>query len=95
MTMHINLSSEMESFIKGKVASSFYGNATEVIRDAIRRMQSEEDRVLAWRSAVQKGNAELDRGEGMVYNAQALGDITQAAIHAMHSGQPMDREVLP
>jgi hypothetical protein len=51
--------------------------------------------VLAWRSAVQKGNAELDRGEGMVYTAQALGDITQAAIHAMHSGQPMDREVLP
>ena len=74
MTMHINLSSEMESFIKGKVASSFYGNATEVIRDAIRRMQSEEDRVLAWRSAVQKGNAELDRGEGMVYTAQALGE---------------------
>jgi phenol 2-monooxygenase len=62
---------------------------------ALSRMQSEEDRVLAWRSAVQKGNAELDRGEGMVYTAQALGDITQAAIHAMHSGQPMDREVLP
>lgn len=34
MTMHVNLSSEMESYIKNKVASGFYGNATEVIRDA-------------------------------------------------------------
>jgi putative addiction module CopG family antidote len=34
VTMHINLSPEMEHYIKGKVASGFYGNATEVIRDA-------------------------------------------------------------
>ena len=34
MSMHINLSPEMESYIKGKVSSGFYGNATEVIRDA-------------------------------------------------------------
>ena len=37
MTMHVNLSAEMEGFIKEKVAGGFYGNATEVIRDAIRR----------------------------------------------------------
>ena len=40
MTMHVNLPPEMESFIKSKVAGGFYGNATEVIRDAIRRMQA-------------------------------------------------------
>ena len=44
MTMHINLSPEMEQYIKSKVSSGFYGNATEVIRDAIRRMQAEEER---------------------------------------------------
>lgn len=47
MTMHINLSAEMEAYIKAKVASGLYGNATEVIRDAIRRMQFEETRVAA------------------------------------------------
>ncbi len=46
MTMHVNLSPEMESYIKAKVSSGFYGNATEVIRDAIRRMQAEEERVV-------------------------------------------------
>lgn len=95
MTMHINLSSEMESFIKGKVASGFYGNATEVIRDAIRRMQAEEDRVRAWRAAVQQGDTELDRGEGVPYTTKTLNDITDVAISGMHSGQSMDPDVLP
>ena len=35
MTMHVNLSPEMKGYIKSKVASGFYGNATEVICDAI------------------------------------------------------------
>lgn len=39
MTMHINLSPEMENFIKSRVSSGFYGNATEVIRDAIRHQR--------------------------------------------------------
>ena len=44
MTMHVHLSPEMENYIKGKVASGTYRNSTEVIRDAIRRMQAEENR---------------------------------------------------
>ena len=95
MTMHINLSPEMETFIKGKVASGFYGNATEVIRDAIRRMQAEESRVQAWHAAIQKGDAELDQGEGITYSAKTLNDITEAAISSMNSGKPMDPDVLP
>ena len=95
MTMHINLSAEMEKFIKGKVASGFYGNATEVIRDAIRRMQSEEERVQAWREAIRKGDDELDRGEGIAYSENALKDITEAAIGGMHSDKPIDPDVLP
>lgn len=95
MTMHINLSPEMENFIKGKVSSGFYGNATEVIRDAIRRMQAEEVRLKAWRSAIQAGDDELDRGEGVPYTAKALKEITDEAITSMHSDKPMDPDVLP
>ena len=95
MTMHINLSPEMETFIKGMVASGYYGNATEVIRDAIRRMQAEDLRANAWRAAIKAGDDELDRGEGVEYTADALADITSAAIDSMHSGKPMDPDVLP
>ena len=95
MTMHVNLSPEMEVFIKTKVASGFYGNATEVIRDAIRRMQSEESRVAAWQAAIKVGDDQLNRGEGFAYTPETLNDITQSAISAMHSGTPMDADVLP
>lgn len=95
MTMHINLSPEMEGFIKAKVASGFYGNATEVIRDAVRRMQAEEKRVAAWQAAIKVGDDQLERGQGVVYSAEALEDITQSAVEAMHSGKPMDPDVLP
>jgi antitoxin ParD1/3/4 len=95
MTMHVNLSPEMEGFIKTKVASGFYGNATEVIRDAIRRMQAEESRVAAWQAAIKQGADQLERGEGIAYNPDTLEDITRSAVKAMHSGQPMDVDVLP
>lgn len=85
----------MEGFIKNKVASGFYGNATEVIRDAIRRMQAEENRVAAWQAAIKEGDAQLDRGEGVIYTQEIMKDITQSAISAMHSGQPMSPDVLP
>ena len=95
MTMHINLSTEMELFIKSRVTSGLYGNATEVIRDAIRRMQAEENRITAWQTAIKQGDEQLDRGEGIPYSPQILEDITQSAISTMHSGKPMDPDVLP
>lgn len=95
MTMHVNLSPEMERFIKGKVASGFYGNATEVIRDAIRRMQAEESRTSAWRAAIKQGDEQLDRGEGIPYTHETLNDITQRAVGLMHSCHPIDPDVLP
>lgn len=95
MTMHINLSPEMETFIKGMVASGYYGNATEVIRDAIRRMQAEEVRLTAWKAALKKGDDELDAGQSVPYNAATLDDIVASAKKAMHGAQGMDADVLP
>ena len=95
MTMHVNLSPEMEGFIKSKVASGFYGNATEVIRDAVRRMQAEDSRVAAWQAAIKVGDDQLRRGEGIAYTPQALNDITQSAINTLHSGAPTGTDALP
>ena len=95
MTLHVNLSPEMEGFIKSKGASSFYGNATEVVRDAVRRMQAEDSRVAAWQAAIEVGDDQLNRGEGIAYTPQALNDITQSAINTLHSGAPMDADALP
>ena len=94
MTMHVNLSSEMEGYIQAQVAGGFYGNATEVIRDAIRRMRADESRLAAWHAAIAKGVAQLDRGEGAAYTPELMENITQSALKSMHSGQPIDSDVL-
>ena len=85
MTMHVNLSLEMETFIKGKVSSGFYGNATEVIRDTIRRMQADEFRASAWQAAVKVGDEQIERGEGIAYTPERLNTITKRAKAAMIS----------
>jgi antitoxin ParD1/3/4 len=95
MTIHVNLSPEMEEYIKSKVANGFYGNATEVIRDAIRRMQGEDERSRAWQVAIAKGEAELDRGEGVAHTPELMERLTQSAITTMHSDQPINSDILP
>ncbi len=70
MTMHINLSPEMEGYIKAKVGSGFYGNATEVIRDAIRRMQADEDRGATLRASA-SAQAAQEEGERFVGELRA------------------------
>lgn len=93
--MHVNLSAEMEGFIRGKVADGMYGNATEVIRDAVRRMQAEETRIAAWQAAIKVGDDQLIRGEGVEYTPKLMKEITGSAIAAMRSGKPSDPDVLP
>lgn len=93
--MNVELSPEMERFIQGKVASGKYGSATEVIGDAIRRMQVEDERLQAWHVAVRVGEEELDRGEGLPYTPAALDEITEGAIRGMHGNAPACRDVLP
>ena len=41
--MHINLWPEIEQYLQAKVGTGFYSNATEVVRDAIRRMWMEDE----------------------------------------------------
>jgi len=41
--MHISLTPELESKVKQKVKSGFYNNASEVIREALRYMDKNEE----------------------------------------------------
>ena len=41
--MHISLTPRLEEFVKAKVASGFYNNSSEVIREALRFMETHEE----------------------------------------------------
>lgn len=67
--MHISLTPELESRVKSRVESGLYNNASEVIREALRFMESHEDwineiKVARLREQLSVGTAQLERGEG-------------------------------
>lgn len=80
MSMHINLSKQMKAYIAGKVESGFYDNATEVIRDAVRRMQENDAQLAAFVAAVEEGDADLEAGRVLDGNDNTFNDILARVV---------------
>jgi antitoxin ParD1/3/4 len=93
--MHINLSSEMEEYLQNKVGTGFYSNASEVVRDAIRKMREEDERLAALRAAVQMGDKQIDSGEGVAYTSDRLASITAKALANAGEGKTVSPDVIP
>ena len=91
--MHINLSPEIEHYLQLKVGTGFYSNASEVVRDAIRRMWEEDKKLEKLRSAIQVGDEQLDQGEGQPYSSSLLEVITEKAFKNADIGKKISHDV--
>ncbi|MEE2002646.1 type II toxin-antitoxin system ParD family antitoxin [Alkalimonas sp. MEB108] len=77
--MHISLTPELESRVKAKVESGMYNNASEVIREALRFMDTHEDwihqvKLAQLRQQLHVGTEQLARGEGIAVESRAVLD---------------------
>ena len=77
--MHISLTPELESRIKAKVETGLYNNASEVIREALRFMETHEDwiheiKLARLREQLKIGVDQLDRGEGIAVESKSALD---------------------
>jgi antitoxin ParD1/3/4 len=93
--MHINLSPEMEKYLQDKVTAGFYSNASEVVRDAIRRMREEDEKLAALRTAAAVGDEQLARGDGRAYTQELLEEITERAKANARTGKKVSPDVTP
>jgi len=59
--MHVSLTQELEEIVKRKVASGLYNNASEVIREALRFMENNEE--LIYQMKLDRLRAKLAEGE--------------------------------
>ncbi|MGZ5071285.1 MAG: type II toxin-antitoxin system ParD family antitoxin [Methylobacter sp.] len=91
--MHINLSPEIEQYLQAKVGTGFYSNASEVVRDAIRRMWEEDEKLEKLRAAVKVGDDQLDRSEGVTYSSRRLEEITENAFKNSRNGKKISSDV--
>ena len=77
--MHISLTAELESRVKAKVDRGMYPNASEVIREALRFMDTHEDwiyeiKLARLREQLKAGTDQLARGEGIAVESEAALD---------------------
>jgi len=77
--MHISLTPELESRIKAKVETGLYNNASEVIREALRFMETHEEwvheiKLAQLREQLKVGVDQLDHGKGITIESKAALD---------------------
>lgn len=77
--MHISLTPELESRVKAKVESGMYNNASEVIREALRFMDTHEDwihevKLAQLRQQLHVGIEQLAQGDGIAIKSSAVLD---------------------
>ena len=69
-TRNINLTEHFDRFVEHQVSSGRYSNASEIVRDALRLLEEQEQereaKLRALRQAAKQGFDEIDRGKGVV-----------------------------
>ncbi len=80
--MHISLTPELESLVKQKVASGLYNNASEVVREALRFMNTNEELVYQLklshlRSKLVEGEYDLESGHYTTFTKGEIGTVFQ------------------
>ena len=83
-TMNVSLTPELIKIVQRKVESGLYGNASEVIREAIRQMESSEQlayevRLERLRKALDPGLADVAAGRFADYSLEKLKKMIDAA----------------
>jgi antitoxin ParD1/3/4 len=81
MGMNVNLTQQLEEFVRAKVATGMYNSASEVVRDALRLMaqhdQAQSIKLEQLRQEIQLG---LNSGESLKWDAASFKQ--QARINA-------------
>ena len=70
--MHVSLTPELEAIVQGKVKSGFYSNASEVIRDAIRRLHERDSESERLARALSVGLEDIENGRTVPYDMDAI-----------------------
>ena len=69
-TRNINLTEHFDHFVQRQVSSGRYGNASEIVREALRLLEEQEQereaKLKALRQAAKVGFDEIDQGKGIV-----------------------------
>ena len=76
--MHVSLTDRLDKYVREKVTSGLYNNASEVIREALRLKISADEtdgmKLQRLRDAIDPAIAEADAGLSVPFNMQSILD---------------------
>ncbi len=85
-----------ENFIKNKVQDGYYSNATELVRDAVRRLREQEDgKTAKLMAALEVGRQAVRDGRIEVYTPEFMDKIVSDARQYVAEGRIPDPDVCP
>jgi antitoxin ParD1/3/4 len=93
--MAISVPADLEESIRQKVDSGRYGDASEVIRAALRLLEARDQRAQELRTSIAEGLAAIERGEGIELTPQLMADIDREADEQLRLGVPPNPDVCP
>jgi antitoxin ParD1/3/4 len=92
-TVNISITPELGAFLQRRVASGRYQTTSEVVREALRLLESEEEgraqALVSLKAKLNRGAAEADRGE--LFD----GDEVFAELKAILANRPVKRNAAP
>ena len=72
--MNVSLTPELEQFVKNKVKSGLYNNASEVIREGLRVLKERDEVRLRWREQIERGWVQAQAGQ-LLDGPKAMAEI--------------------
>ncbi len=93
--MNINFPPVDDAYIKTKVESGYYSNATEMVRDAVRRMREQDDQHARLLAALEAGERDLAAGRTVPYTPDLLKQVEQEARTQAANKRPANPDVIP
>jgi antitoxin ParD1/3/4 len=92
--MNVLLSPELEALVRRKVESGAYRDASEVVADALKRMDERERH--AWlRDAVVQGIQDIETGNTVTMTPELREEMIQNAIRRAETGEKPSADVTP
>jgi antitoxin ParD1/3/4 len=92
--MNVSLTPELEEMIRIKVESGLYMSASEVVREALRKMQ-DNDKLSRIRHSLAESRAQYERGEYFELTDDLWNEIEREAKEAEKRGDSINVDVKP
>ena len=92
--MTITLDAQLEAAVREKVDAGLYGDAAEVIREAL-RLLDEHDRERLLRAKLARAEEQADRGELIEFTPELLDKLGREADEMFRQGKQPHPDVCP